>query len=79
MSSGRYHHHIAANVWHSTDAGERDPQRAGLSWLALAAADGAAFAGVKERLGKTGIALAETSIGVETADPWGTRLRIVPA
>jgi catechol 2,3-dioxygenase len=85
MSSGRYHHHIAANVWHSAGAGERDPQRAGLSWLALEAADGAAFAGVKERLRKAAVALAETSphdpekMAVETADPWGTRLRIVPA
>src|SRR6516225_2465092 len=24
MSSGRYHHHIAANVWHSAGAGRRD-------------------------------------------------------
>jgi catechol 2,3-dioxygenase len=96
MSSGRYHHHIAGNVWHSAGAGERDPHRAGLSWLALEAADGVAFAGVKERLTKAGIPLAETSphdpeklqtfrigscakMGIETADPWGTRLRIMPA
>jgi catechol 2,3-dioxygenase len=79
MSSGRYHHHIAANVWHSAGAGERDPQRAGLSWLAFEAADGAAFAGVKERLRNARVAPAETSITVETTDPWGTRLRIVPA
>src|SRR6202022_2766001 len=61
MSSGRYHHHIAANVWHSTGAGARDPDRAGLSWLALEAADAAAFAGVKERVTKAGIPLSETS------------------
>jgi catechol 2,3-dioxygenase len=79
MSSGRYHHHIAANVWHSADSGERDPQRAGLSWLAVESADRGAFAAAKERLGKAGIPLTETSTGVEMADPWGTRLRIVPA
>lgn len=79
MSSGRYHHHIAANVWHSAGAGERDPDRAGLSWLALEAAGGDAFASIKQRLTKAGTPLAQTPTGVETADPWGTRLRIVPA
>jgi catechol 2,3-dioxygenase len=79
MSSGRYHHHIAANVWHSAGAGERDPDRAGLSWLALEAAGGDALANTKERLTKAGIALAEGPTGIEAADPWGTRLRLVPA
>jgi catechol 2,3-dioxygenase len=78
MSSGRYHHHIAANVWHSAGSGERDPDRAGLSWLAMEAADGDTFAAIKQRLTKAGIPLAEKSTGIETADPWGTRLRIVP-
>jgi len=79
MSSGRYHHHIAGNVWHSAGAGQRDENRAGLSWLALEAADAAAFETVKARLGQAGPPLAVTSSGLETADPWGTRLRIVPA
>jgi catechol 2,3-dioxygenase len=79
MSSGRYHHHIAANVWHSAGAGRRDPQRAGLSWLAFAIADGATFARLKDRLRSAGIVLAQTPHGVEAADPWGTRLRFVPS
>jgi catechol 2,3-dioxygenase len=79
MSSGRYHHHIAANVWHSAGSGERDPQRAGLSWLAFESADRGALAGAKEKMSKAGIALTESSVGIETADPWGTRLRIVQA
>ena len=29
MSSGRYHHHIGNNVWHSAGAGRRDENRAG--------------------------------------------------
>ena len=79
MSSGRYHHHIAANIWHSAGAGERDPERAGLSWLTFESTDGTAFAAVTERLTKAGVPLAQASFGVETADPWGTRLRIAPA
>jgi catechol 2,3-dioxygenase len=77
MSSGRYHHHIAANVWHSAGAGTRDPDRAGLSWLTLEAADAAAYAGVKQRLTSAGIPFSQASAGIATADPWGTRLRIV--
>jgi catechol 2,3-dioxygenase len=76
MSSGRYHHHIAGNVWHSAGAGRRDDDRAGLSWLALEAADAAAFDAVGARLREAGTPLAAIAAGVETADPWGTRLRI---
>jgi catechol 2,3-dioxygenase len=79
MSSGRYHHHIAGNVWHSAGAGRRDEERAGLSWLTLEAADAAAFETVKARLGHAGTPLAVSASGIETADPWGTRVHIVPA
>jgi catechol 2,3-dioxygenase len=75
MSSGRYHHHIAANVWHSTGAGTRDPARAGLSWFSFEAADRPALARVKQALAGGGLPLAATSDGFETTDPWGTRLR----
>jgi catechol 2,3-dioxygenase len=76
MSSGRYHHHIAANVWHSAGAKARDPERAGLSWLAFAAADAASFDALHSRLTKAGIPITTTPTGIETADPWGTHLRI---
>ena len=79
LSSGRYHHHIAGNVWHSAGAGRRDDNRAGLSWLALEAADAAAFDAARARLSAAGTSLAAIAAGVETADPWGTRLRITPA
>src|SRR3984893_2104621 len=76
MSSGRYHHHIAANVWHSVGAKERDPERAGLGWLESGAADGASFDALASRLTKAGLAITATPAGIETCDPWGTRLRI---
>ena len=79
MSSGRYHHHIAANVWHSAGAGRREADRTGLSWLALEAADAAAFDAAKARLTQAGTQLAATPGGIETADPWGTRLRVTRA
>jgi catechol 2,3-dioxygenase len=75
MSSGRYHHHIACNIWHSSGAAVRDPQRAGLSWLSFEAADVDAFTAVKERLARAGVPLTPSATGFETADPWGTRIR----
>lgn len=46
LSSGGYHHHIGANAWQSASAGLRDPGRAGLAWVELAARE-AGHAGVK--------------------------------
>jgi catechol 2,3-dioxygenase len=76
LSSGRYHHHIAGNVWHSAGASARDESRAGLAWLALEAADAAAFDQAKARLAQAGHELVPVANGVETTDPWGTRIRI---
>jgi catechol 2,3-dioxygenase len=78
MSSGHYHHHVAGNVWHSAGAGRRDDDRAGLSWFTLEA-DPASFDAVKSRLAQANIPLADTPSGIESADPWGTRLRLVRA
>ncbi len=76
LSSGGYHHHIAGNVWHSAGAGRRDEGRAGLSWVSLETADAAAFDAVAARLAQAGAGFAVTAAGGETADPWGTRLRL---
>src|SRR5262249_2524707 len=76
LSSGRYHHHIAGNVWHSAGASVRDDSRAGLSWLALEATDDDAFDQARARLTQAGHKLAPVTNGVETTDPWGTRIRI---
>jgi catechol 2,3-dioxygenase len=50
-----------------------------LSWFSLEAADAAAFAAAKSRLAQAGAPLTAAPTGIETADPWGTRLRIVRA
>ena len=50
MSSGGYHHHVGANVWHSAGAGRRDPERAGLAWFSMEAADSAALDGERQRV-----------------------------
>jgi catechol 2,3-dioxygenase len=76
MSSGRYHHHLATNVWHSDGAGMRDANRAGLAWLSFQARDAQTRDAVAARLRSAGIAVAQIEDGLETQDPWGTRVRI---
>ena len=79
MSSGRYHHHLAGNVWHSQGAGPRDPNRAGLAWFSFAANDAAEVDAARERLRTAGAPITDIAGGFEAADPWGTRVRVVKA
>jgi catechol 2,3-dioxygenase len=79
MSTGRYHHHLAGNLWHSRDAGRRDPERAGLAWFAIAANDAAEIDAIRTRLAEQGAAVTAFDDGIEARDPWDTRVRIVPA
>ena len=77
MSSGGYHHHVGANVWHSDGAGQRDADRAGLAWFSVETADDAAYEATVARLNGAGATVDAADGGVETADPFGTRVRIL--
>lgn len=79
MSSGGYHHHVGANTWRSPGAGARDSERAGLSWFAFEAADEAAYDAFVARLKAAGIAISKGAGGLEFADPWGSRVRLITA
>ncbi|MFL5069294.1 MAG: VOC family protein [Xanthobacteraceae bacterium] len=79
MSSARYHHHVATNVWHSQGAGRRDDSHAGLAWFSIEANDGATLDTLAARLRAAGAPLMPTQAGFETTDPWGTRIRLVAA
>ena len=76
MSSGGYHHHVGANVWHSDAAGRRDPDRAGLAWFSMDTADRAAYEAAVTRLKSANKPVNALPGGIETADPFGTRLRL---
>jgi catechol 2,3-dioxygenase len=79
MSTGRYHHHVAANIWDSRGAGPRDVERAGLDWFEIEANDSSALDRIADRLRHAGAPVQAGERGFETADPWGTRVRLVPA
>jgi catechol 2,3-dioxygenase len=79
LSSGRYHHHFAANIWQSAGAGPRDPRQAGLAWFTVEATDAGTFAATAGRLERSGAPLRSIAGGVETRDPWGTHVRLIAA
>lgn len=79
MSSGRYHHHLAANDFTSQGAMLRDPDRAGLTWFAIEVADTGMLEAARARLAAQGLAVTPVADGFETRDPWGTRVRLVAA
>jgi len=75
MSSGRYHHHVGSNIWHSAGAGQREEDRAGLSWFSIEAADGAERDAAIARLTAANMPIVESANGLEARDPFGTRVR----
>lgn len=77
LSSGRYHHHLGMNIWQSRGAGRRNNEAAGLSWFSLEVDSADTLAAQESRLKQTGAVVQIIAGGLETADPWGTRLRIV--
>jgi catechol 2,3-dioxygenase len=79
LSSGRYHHHVAVNIWQSRGAGRREDDRAGLAWFSLEANDAAMLEALGARLRRGGVALATSAHGIEARDPWGTRVRLAQA
>jgi len=79
MSSGGYHHHVGANVWHSDGANARPMNRAGLSWFSMQLAEPGAIDAKTAKLRQANAPVEAIPCGIETADPWGTRIRLVKA
>ncbi|MBR1233068.1 VOC family protein [Bradyrhizobium sp. AUGA SZCCT0177] len=77
LSSGRYHHHLGLNVWQSAGAGRRDDAATGLAWFSLEIEKADLFTAKEERLRQAGVQVASVAGGLEAADPWGTRVRLV--
>ena len=77
LSSGRYHHHLAINVWQSAGAGARDDTATGLAWFSLEVATQQILEAQTLRLRQAGAPAAAIADGIETADPWGTKLRLI--
>jgi hypothetical protein len=79
ISSGGYHHHVAVNTWHSSGAGARNGERAGLDWFSMEINDQPTIDGLKKRLGAAGATIDAIPGGFAAVDPWGTRIRFTIA
>ena len=77
LSSGRYHHHLAANVWQSAGTGRRDDTATGLASFSLEIEGEDVLAAQEKRLRQAGTEIVEVTGGIEATDPWGTRVRLV--
>lgn len=75
MSAGGYHHHLATNVWSPGPSAGEDEARL-LEWeLILPTVEDAGR--VARRVGEDGYMATKAGNVWVTADPWGTRVRIV--
>lgn len=68
LATGGYHHHIAANVWHSRGAGPRREGEAGLASFELVARDDEVYAALGRRMA------AASGDTASATDPWGNRI-----
>jgi len=74
FGSGRYHHHLAANIWNSRNAAVRTAPTAGLANLEIIAADPAGLAAIARRAEQAGHVVAGRPSHFSLRDPWGTSL-----
>ena len=70
LATGGYHHHIAANTWHSRGAGPRRDGEAGLASFELVARDDEAHAALGRRMAAAG------GDAASATDPWGNRITL---
>ena len=77
LSSGRYHHHLGINVWQSAGAGPRDATAMGLAWFSLEIAADDILQAQMQRLRQAGAPVSAIENGIETSDPWGTKVHLV--
>ena len=70
LATGGYHHHIAANTWHSRGAGPRRDGEAGLASFELVARDEEAYAALSRRMAAAG------GDAASATDPWGNRITL---
>ncbi|GAC42012.1 VOC family protein [Paenibacillus popilliae] len=74
ISSGKYHHHIGLNTWHSAGAPAPDIDSAGLKWFILVLPDEETRKQTVERLRQLHAPVEEEAGKVRTVDPNGIHL-----
>ncbi len=77
LSAGGYHHHLGMNIWHSAGAGPR-AAALGLGDVRIVVPGRDDVEALIDRLRFHDVDLADDGRGVAFADPWNTRIAVVP-
>ncbi|WP_104136060.1 VOC family protein [Arthrobacter sp. ZGTC131] len=75
VSAGRYHHHMAMNVWNSRGAGPRR-DTLGLGEVLIEVPSGDDVGALADRLKVAGVASHHTGAELGFEDPWRNRIRV---
>ena len=75
VSAGRYHHHMAMNVWNSRGAGPRK-DTLGLGEVLIEVPAGDDVGALADRLKVAGVPAHHTGAELRFEDPWRNRLRV---
>lgn len=76
FASGKYHHHIGANVWNSRGAAKRDAAMTGLADYTIRFSSAERLQQAVEQLDALEIATTRSGDTVSLIDPWGIGLRL---
>ena len=76
FASGNYHHHIAANVWSSLGAGQRQPDMAGLQGYTVKFNDHDVLSNVLDIAEQQELLMVNAPDGKIIRDPWGIELTL---
>ncbi|MBD9371472.1 VOC family protein [Rhizobium sp. ARZ01] len=76
FASGKYHHHIGANVWNSRGAPKREAHMTGLSDYTIRFSDADRLEKAVAKLDELEIATTRNGAGISLIDPWGIGLKL---
>jgi len=77
FSSGRYHHHVGANIWNSRGAPKRQGNMTGLADYTVHFNDPAKLQAAVAKLDELEIPVTRNGATVSLIDPWGIGLKLV--
>ena len=76
FATGRYHHHVAANVWNSHGQPKRQAGMSGLADYTIRFNDPAKLDAAVKKLDELAIPVTRTGDTVSLVDPWGIGLKL---
>ncbi len=76
FATGKYHHHVAANVWNSSGQPKRQAGMTGLADYTIRFNDPAKLDGALKKLDDMAIATTRSGDTVSLVDPWGIGLNL---